>query len=148
MVMVVSCVKHSTTFSFSKTGMETTTNMLLTHAIETMESISQKMGERKEIDLQAVVVLVMETMERQRQRMNQKILVTQNEACGLYGTSVIRTLKKRGLITPCKFDTKEFTGRTGEKVTKGKGVIYYRLSDIDKAVEDGNILKGCGKMMK
>ena len=122
--------------------------MLLTHAIDMMESMSQKLGSQKEIDVRNLVLIVMETMEMERKRMNRKVLVTQNEAYSLYGTSVIRSLKKRGLITPYKFDTKEFTDRNGETITKGKGVIYYRLSDIDKAVEDGNILKGCGKMMK
>ena len=59
-----------------------------------------------------------------------------------YGKSVINALVKRGFLQQYKFDTREAVDREGNPIIKAKGVIYYRIAEIEKAIEDGNILKG------
>lgn len=70
------------------------------------------------------------------------MLFTQKEAQDTYGKSVINALVKRGFLQQYKFDTREAVDREGNPIIKAKGVIYYRIAEIEKAIEDGNILKG------
>ncbi len=80
--------------------------------------------------------------EEKRMRSNPKVLLTQDKANKIYGQNVIRSLFKRGLIEPYKFDFRDTVDEEGNLIKKTKGVIYYRVSDIESAIEEGNVLKG------
>lgn len=80
--------------------------------------------------------------EQEKIRQNPKVLMPQFEAFNVYGQQVIRALLKRGFIEKYKFDYRDVIGTDGEPITKTKGVIYYRVSDIEKGIEKANVLKG------
>lgn len=79
---------------------------------------------------------------RGKEKIYNRVLFTQKEAQDTYGKSVINALVKRGFLQQYKFDTREAVDREGNPIIKAKGVIYYRIAEIEKAIEDGNILKG------
>ena len=87
-----------------------------------------------------IVGLVIQTMRSEQRRLSEKVLVTQNEANQRYGKNVIRSLRNRRILKPYKFDTKSYFDSDGEEVTISKGTIYYRLSDIEDALEKGNVI--------
>ena len=87
-----------------------------------------------------IVGLVIQTMRSEQRRLSEKVLVTQNEANQRYGKNVIRSLRNRRILKPYKFDTKSYFDPDGEEVTVAKGTIYYRLSDIEDALEKGNVI--------
>ena len=87
-----------------------------------------------------IVGLVIQTMRSEQRRLSEKVLVTQNEANQRYGKNVIRSLRNRKILKPYKFDTKSYFDADGEEVTIAKGTIYYRLSDIEDALEKGNVI--------
>ena len=87
-----------------------------------------------------IVGLVIQTMCSEQRRLSEKVLVTQNEANQRYGKNVIRSLRNRRILKPYKFDTKSYFDSDGEEVTVSKGTIYYRLSDIEDALEKGNVI--------
>lgn len=80
--------------------------------------------------------------EQERKARNPRILVTQNEAVTLYGRSVIKALVRRGKLEQYKFDMQEVEDLEGNIIRRAKGTIYYRLAEIEKAVEEGNVYKG------
>lgn len=80
--------------------------------------------------------------EQKKFQDNPHILLIQSEAHRMYHQSVIRALVRRGLLQPYKFDLKEYYDLDGNLITKTKGVVYYRAVDIEKAIEEGNVLKG------
>lgn len=79
--------------------------------------------------------------ERKRVARNPKVLLTQNEAHNRYGKSVITALVRRRYLLPYKFDLVEVYDENEELIKKAKGVVYYRVVDIEEALEDGNVLK-------
>lgn len=80
--------------------------------------------------------------EREKIAANPKVLITQNEAHTRYGKSVIIALVRRGYLQQYKFDLREAYDEDGCLIKKAKGVVYYRVIEIEKALEDGNVLKG------
>lgn len=80
--------------------------------------------------------------EREKIAADPKVLVTQNEAHIRYGKSVIIALVRRGYLQQYKFDLREAYDEEGNLIKKAKGVVYYRVIEIEKALEDGNVLKG------
>lgn len=80
--------------------------------------------------------------EREKIAADLKVLVTQNEAHIRYGKSVIIALVRRGYLQQYKFDLREAYDEEGNLIKKAKGVVYYRVIEIEKALEDGNVLKG------
>lgn len=84
--------------------------------------------------------------EQARKAKNPRILVTQNEASKLYGKNVIIALVRRGYLQQYKFDLREAYDQEGNLIQKTKGVIYYRMAEIEQAVEEGNVLKGTRRM--
>ena len=96
------------------------------------------------IDYDAIVAATRKALknEMREMRTDDRVLMTQNEAKKTYGKSVISALVKRGVIEQYKFDTRDAIDKDGEPIKKAKGVIYYRVAEIEKGIEEGNILKG------
>lgn len=80
--------------------------------------------------------------EQEKMRKNPKVLMPQFEAFKVYGQQVIRALLKRGFLEKYKFDYRKEIGTDGEPITKTKGVIYYRVSEIEEGIEKANVLRG------
>ena len=106
------------------------------------ELISPKMSIPVVIDYDAITKAAVRTVAEERKKIYNRVLFTQKEAQDTYGKSVINALVKRGFLQQYKFDTREAVDREGNPIIKAKGVIYYRIAEIEKAIEDGNILKG------
>lgn len=97
------------------------------------------------IDYDAIVAAARKALKEEQNKMKSdpRVLLTQNEAKKIYGKSVIPALVKRGKLQKYKFDTREVTiDKDGEPIKKAKGVIYYRVSEIEDAIEEGNVLSG------
>ena len=109
---------------------------------QAMELISPKMSIPVVIDYDAITKAAVRTVAAERKKIYNRVLFTQKEAQDTYGKSVINALVKRGFLQQYKFDTREAVDREGNPIIKAKGVIYYRIAEIEKAIEDGNILKG------
>lgn len=109
---------------------------------QAMELISPKMSIPVVIDYDAITKAAVRTVAEEREKIYNRVLFTQKEAQDTYGKSVINALVKRGFLQQYKFDTREAVDREGNPIIKAKGVIYYRIAEIEKAIEDGNILKG------
>lgn len=80
--------------------------------------------------------------EQKKFQDNPRILLIQSEAHKMYHRTVIQALTRRGFLQPYKFDFQEYYDIDGNLITKAKGVVYYRAVDIEKAIEEGNVLKG------
>lgn len=80
--------------------------------------------------------------EAQRWRKDPRVMITQNEAHQTYGKYVITHLVKGGYLQQYKYGIREAYDRDGEKITVGRGVIYYKVVEIEEALEKGNVLKG------
>lgn len=80
--------------------------------------------------------------ERKKVAADPKVLLTQNEAHIRYGKSVIKALVKRGKLQQYRFDLCETYDEDENLIKKAKGTIYYRLIEIEEAIEEGNLLKG------
>ena len=109
---------------------------------QAMELISPKMSIPVVIDYDAITKAAVRTVAEERKKIYNRVLFTQKEAQETDGKSVINALVKRGFLQQYKFDTREAVDREGNPIIKAKGVIYYRIAEIEKAIEDGNILKG------
>jgi hypothetical protein len=109
---------------------------------QAMELISPKKSIPVVIDYDAITKAAVRTVAEERKKIYNRVLFTQKEAQDTYGKSVINALVKRGFLQQYKFDTREAVDREGNPIIKAKGVIYYRIAEIEKAIEDGNILKG------
>ena len=109
---------------------------------QAMELISPKMSIPVVIDYDAITKAAVRTVAEERKKIYNRVLFTQKEAQDTYGKSVINALVKRGFLQQYKFDTREAVDREGNPIIKAKGVFYYRRVEIEKAIEDVNILKG------
>ena len=109
---------------------------------QAMELISPKMSIPVVIDYDAITKAAVRTVAEVMKKIYNRVLFTQKEAQDTYGKSVINALVKRGFLQQYKFDTREAVDREGNPIIKAKVVIYYRIAEIEKAIEDGNILKG------
>lgn len=118
------------------------TNPVATLLQQALGLISTNMSIPVAIDYDAITKAAVKTVEEERRKIYDKVLVTQKEAQDTYGKSVINALVKRGVLQKYKFDTRETVDREGNPIIKAKGVIYYRKAEIESAVEKGNILKG------
>lgn len=96
------------------------------------------------VDYEAITKAAIRAAREERERIaaDPKVLLTQNEAHIRYGKSVIIALVRRGLLGQYKFDMREVYDEEGNLIKKAKGVVYYRVIEIEKAVEEGNVLKG------
>ena len=80
--------------------------------------------------------------KEERKKINEKCVITQFEAQNRYGRSVISLLLERGLLERMAFGTRECVDSEGNPLTKRKGNIYYRVSDIEDAMDKANLYKG------
>lgn len=112
--------------------------LLLQQALELLSSKPAPISINYEEITKAAVKMVKE----EKEKIYPRVLVTQNEAIEKYGKSVIKALVKRGHLQQYKFDTREACDSEGNVITKAKGVIYYRVAEIEDSIENGNILKG------
>lgn len=119
-----------------------TTNPVATLLQQALGLMSTNVSIPVAIDYDAITKAAVKTVEEERRKIYNKVLVTQKEAQDTYGKSVINALVKRGVLQKYKFDTRETVDREGNPIIKAKGVIYYRKAEIESAVEKGNILKG------
>lgn len=94
------------------------------------------------IDYNAITRAVFKALNEDRKKIQSRVLITQKDAMDTYGQSVIKSLVKRGFLQQYKFDVKEMVDREGNSIKKTKGVIYYRVEEIERGVEEGNVLKG------
>lgn len=96
------------------------------------------------VDYEAITKAAIKAAREEREKIaaDPKVLLTQNEAHIRYGKSVITALVRRGYLQQYKFDLREAYDEDGSLIKKAKGVVYYRVVEIEKAIEDGNVLKG------
>lgn len=96
------------------------------------------------VDYEAITKAAIKAAREEREKIaaDPRVLVTQNEAHIRYGKSVIIALVRRGYLQQYKFDLREVYDEEGNLIKKAKGVVYYRVIEIEKAVEEGNVLKG------
>ncbi|RHO67726.1 hypothetical protein DW083_17270 [Parabacteroides sp. AF48-14] len=96
------------------------------------------------VDYEAITRAAIKASREERERIasDPKVLLTQNEAHIRYGKSVITALVRRGYLQQYKFDLREAYDENGTLIKKAKGVVYYRIIEIEKAIEEGNVLKG------
>lgn len=124
--------------------MEPTNNPLAALLQQALSLAGNSQGIPVVVDYDAITRAAIKVAREERERIasDPKILITQNEAHTRYGKSVIIALVRRGYIQQYKFDLKEIYNEEGELIKKTKGVVYYRVIEIEKALEDGNVLKG------
>lgn len=124
--------------------MEPNSNPLATLLQQALSLSEKTAGIPVIVDYDAITRAAIKVAREERERIasDPKILITQNEAHTRYGKSVIIALVRRGYIQQYKFDLKEVYDEEGELIKKTKGVVYYRVIEIEKALEDGNVLKG------
>lgn len=124
--------------------MEPTNNPLAALLQQALSLAGSSQGIPVVVDYDAITRAAIKVAREERERIasDPKILITQNEAHTRYGKSVIIALVRRGYIQRYKFDLKEIYNEEGELIKKTKGVVYYRVIEIEKALEDGNVLKG------
>lgn len=114
------------------------------------EEVSQSLAKAFSLLLEDVTIeidykkLARETVkaiieEREKERKNPRVVITQRQAIERYGRHVIMPLVKRGFLHPYKFDYRECTDEDGVTITKTKGLTYYRVADIEEAIENGNV---------
>lgn len=104
--------------------------------------VSSNMSIPVVIDYNAITLAVFKALNEERKKIQPRVLITQKDAMDTYGQSVIKSLVKRGFLQQYKFDVKEMVDREGNLIKKTKGVIYYRVEEIERGVEEGNVLKG------
>ena len=97
------------------------------------------------IDYQELTRAVIRQYNEEKRRMWDRVLVTQNEAEKMYSKPVIRQLVRTGALLPYRFGTREAIDREGNPVVKPKGAIYYRLAEIEQAIEEKNLYKNLNK---
>ena len=73
----------------------------------------------------------------EQKKINEKCVITQFEAQNRYGRSVINLLLER-----MAFGTRDCVDSEGNTITKRKGNIYYRVRDIEDALDKANLYKG------
>ena len=71
-----------------------------------------------------------------------KRLITKKQADDLYGRNVIEALVRRGHLKPRRFDEAKVTAEDGEVYMRPKGNVYFKMAEIEQAIEVGNLLKG------
>lgn len=125
--------------------MESNNNNPVAALLQQALSLSEKStGIPVIIDYEAITRAAIKAVREEQEKIasDPKRLVTQNEAHIRYGKSVIVALVRRRYLQQYKFDLQEVYDEEGNLIKKAKGVIYYRVIEIEKAVEDGNVLKG------
>ena len=80
--------------------------------------------------------------KEERKKINEKCVITQFEAQNRYGRSVISLLLERGFLERMAFGTRDCVDSEGNTITKRKGNIYYRVRDIEDALDKANLYKG------
>ena len=102
------------------------------------------------VDYDAISKAVIKAFRNEREKIasDPKVLVTQNEAHNRYGKSVITALVRRGYLQKYKFDMSENYDDDGNLIKKAKGVVYYRVIDIEKGIEEANVLKGTKSLIR
>lgn len=104
--------------------------------------VSSNMNIPVVIDYNAIVKAAVKTVDEERRRIYPRVLLTQKEASDTYGQSVIKALVKGGYLQQYKFGIRDTVDREGNPVKKARGVIYYRMEEIEQSIEEGNVLKG------
>lgn len=120
------------------------TNPVVTLLQQALSLTEKSVGIPVVVDYEAITRAAIRAAREERERIasDPKVLVTQNEAHIRYGKSVIIALVRRGYLQQYKFDLREAYDEKGNLIKKAKGVIYYKVVEIEKALEDGNVLKG------
>lgn len=117
-------------------------NPIATLLEQALGLVSNNMSIPVVIDYNALSKAVIRSVDEERKKIYPRVLVTQKEATDTYGQSVIKALVKRGFLQQYKFDIRDTVDREGNPIKKAKGVIYYRLEEIERSIEEGNVLKG------
>ncbi|RHJ83498.1 hypothetical protein [Parabacteroides sp. AM08-6] len=122
--------------------MEANTNPVATLLQQALGLMSNNVTIPVSIDYEAITKAAIKTVEEERKKIYSKVLITQNEADSIYTKQVIRALVKRGHLQQYKFDFRDAVDREGNPIRKTKGAIYYRVEEIEKSIEKGNVLSG------
>ena len=87
--------------------------------------------------------------EEKARKANPRILVVKSKAEKMVGgRMVLKSLEKRGFIFPYQFGVEEMIDEDGEPFKRAQGRIYYKLSELCDALEDGNLLKDLRRVHK
>ena len=102
------------------------------------------------IDYDAITRAAIEEYRKERERFaqNPRVFITQHEAHQRYGKSVITALVRRGKLQQYRFGTQDGYDEEGNLIKKKQGVVNYRVIEIERAVEDGNLLKGTKQLRR
>lgn len=80
--------------------------------------------------------------EQERKAKDPKVLIKQAEAYKRYGRRVVVSLVRRGKLQKYQFDLREEEDEEGNIEKSAAGNVYYRVAEIERAIEEGNVLKG------
>lgn len=130
--------------------MESNKNPVTALLLQALSLSENSMGVPVIVDYEAITRAAIKVAREEREKIaaDPKILLTQNEAHIRYGKSVITALVRRGYLQQYKFDLREAYDEEGDLVKRAKGVVYYRIIEIEKAIEDGNVLKGTRRIKR
>lgn len=123
----------------------TTINSPLATILDQAKELAENLPQLSvNIDYEAITKAAIKAFrdEQKKFQNDPRILMIQSDAHKKYGKAVIAMLRRRGLLQPYRFDLREVCDEDGNVITKAKGVVYYRIIEIEQAIEQGNILKG------
>ena len=113
--------------------------------LEQLTSLAkQQQGVPVVIDYENLVRCVVEVFreEWRKAKRNPKVFMSQREAYDRYNRSIIQTLVRRNKLQKYRFDDVELEDEDGNTFIAPKGNIYYRIFDIEQAIEECNLYKG------
>lgn len=80
--------------------------------------------------------------EWEKAQKNSQVIISQAEAYERYNRSVITNLVARGKLQQHRYECKEILNEEGTVSRIPTGKIFYRISEIEHAIEDANLYKG------
>lgn len=113
--------------------------------LEQLTSLArQQQGVPVIIDYEHLVRCVVKVFreEWQKAKRNSKEIISQAEAYERYNRSVITNLVRRGKLQQYRYECKEVEDEDGNICRRPVGKLFYRVSEIEQALEDANLLKG------
>lgn len=87
----------------------------------------------QEYMIDRIAARVVDIMDERRTK-GKIVVVTQIKAFRMYGKSVIQMLLKRNFLRSIELDNKTMVDSEGGMAVMRKGAIYYRIDEIDRAI--------------
>lgn len=110
----------------------------------------QQQGVPVVIDYDHLVRCVVQVFREEwtKAKHNPKVIISQAEAYTKYNRSVVQNLVRRGRLQQYRFECREVEDEDGNIYRTAKGCIYYRVAEIEQAIEEGNLYRGLKRTRK